>query len=87
MMRSISRSAGRATWVVAALAVCTTAWAQSKDDIQRIVKEHKEKKDTAPALGSDAPNFKLKRLHSEDTVELASFMGKKPVVLVFGSYT
>ena len=87
MSRSIARVAGGSTWVVAALAMCGGACAQPNDDIQKMIKDHKERKDLAPSLGSDAPNFKLKRYDSEQTVELASFKGQKPVVLVFGSYT
>ena len=34
-----------------------------------------------------APDFRLPLLHSQETVELASFRGRKPVALVFGSYT
>lgn len=37
--------------------------------------------------GDEAPNFRLKRLNADEEVELASFRGKRPVVLVFGSYT
>ncbi len=87
MPRSIARAVGRTTWLVAALAVCAGACAQPKDDIKKMIKDHKNKKDLAPSLGADAPNFKLKSFDTEQTVELASFKGKKPVVLVFGSYT
>src|SRR5437867_1330368 len=37
--------------------------------------------------GDVAPDFRLRALHGEQTVQLASFRGQKPVVLVFGSYT
>jgi hypothetical protein len=37
--------------------------------------------------GQKAPDFKLKLIGSKKTVKLSSFKGKKPVVLVFGSYT
>ncbi|HVP46659.1 MAG TPA: hypothetical protein VMT32_08750 [Bryobacteraceae bacterium] len=37
--------------------------------------------------GDMAPDFRLPLLHSQETVELASFRGQKPVALVFGSYT
>ncbi len=93
MPRSIARVAGRTMWVAAALALCTVAGAQpkddvkSKDDVRKMMKDHKQKEDLAPSIGSDAPNFKLKMLKSDQEVELASFKGKKPVVLVFGSYT
>lgn len=37
--------------------------------------------------GDPAPDFRLKRLQSQDKVRLSSFAGQKPVALVFGSYT
>jgi hypothetical protein len=37
--------------------------------------------------GDVAPDFNLKRLHSEKTLRLSSFRNVKPVALVFGSYT
>ena len=37
--------------------------------------------------GDAAPDFKLPTLDKSAQVELASFRGQKPVVLVFGSYT
>jgi hypothetical protein len=42
-----------------------------------------------PALrvGDAAPVFKLKSLDGKSETDLASFHGKKPVVLIFGSYT
>jgi len=43
--------------------------------------------DLAPAVGAEAPNFNLKTREGDRQVELAGFRGKKPVVLVFGSYT
>ncbi len=43
---------------------------------------------TAPKAGDRAPVFTLKMLDDETKrVKLASFRGKKPVVLFFGSYT
>lgn len=43
--------------------------------------------DGAPKVGEDAPPLKLKTLEGKKKVDLASFAGKKPVVLLFGSYT
>jgi len=40
-----------------------------------------------PNLGQEAPDFTLRTLDGEGTVKLSDFRGKKPVVLVFGSYT
>lgn len=47
----------------------------------------------APKAGEVAPLFKLKSLDGKDEVDLASFSSlatadaKRPVVLIFGSYT
>jgi hypothetical protein len=40
-----------------------------------------------PAVGRRAPDFTLKTFDGETTVTLSRFGGKKPVVLVFGSFT
>jgi hypothetical protein len=37
--------------------------------------------------GDVAPNFRLKTSDGQDTVELRQFRGKKPVALIFGSFT
>jgi len=37
--------------------------------------------------GDLAPDFELKSLDGKQTVRLSSFRGKKPVLLIFGSYT
>ncbi len=46
-----------------------------------------ERETLAPEVGSDAPDFKLPRLGSAEQVQLSSFRGRKPVALIFGSYT
>jgi hypothetical protein len=38
-------------------------------------------------VGDAAPDFTLKTLDGAKQVQLSSFRGQKPVVLVFGSYT
>jgi hypothetical protein len=40
-----------------------------------------------PQVGEYPPDFSLKRLDSDARVRLSSFRGKRPVALVFGSYT
>ena len=50
-----------------------------------------EREASAPAVGSPAPDFELKRLDekgalTEETVRLSALRGR-PVALVFGSYT
>jgi len=46
-----------------------------------------ERETLAPAVGADAPDFRLPRLGSGEKVQLSSFRGRKPVALIFGSYT
>jgi hypothetical protein len=40
-----------------------------------------------PAIGQQAPDFKLRTQDGSRQIRLADFRGKKPVVLVFGSFT
>jgi hypothetical protein len=40
-----------------------------------------------PQVGDYPPDFSLQRLGSDARVRLSSFRGKRPVALVFGSYT
>jgi hypothetical protein len=40
-----------------------------------------------PQVGDYPPDFSLKRLEADTRVRLSSFRGKRPVALVFGSYT
>jgi hypothetical protein len=40
-----------------------------------------------PQVGDSPLDFSLKRLGSDERVRLSSFQGKRPVALVFGSYT
>jgi len=47
----------------------------------------RSRKDNVPKVGSKAPDFKLKTADGKKTVKLSGFRGKKPVVLVFGSFT
>jgi len=39
------------------------------------------------SVGEIAPDFSLQTPDHKETVQLSSFRGQKPVVLVFGSYT
>lgn len=38
-------------------------------------------------VGDRAPDFRLKTLDGQRTIRLSAFRGKRPVVLIFGSYT
>ena len=46
-----------------------------------------KKNNPALKVGDIAPTFKLKSLDGKSETDLAAFKGKKPVVLIFGSYT
>ena len=41
----------------------------------------------APVVGELAPDFELRDVMGESAVRLSDFCGKKPVALVFGSFT
>ena len=45
------------------------------------------REDKGPKVGEAAPSVKLQTLDGETAVDLATFKGKRPVVLFFGSYT
>jgi len=41
----------------------------------------------APKEGDEAPDFELCDVNGENPVRLSDFRGKKPVALIFGSFT
>ena len=41
----------------------------------------------APKVGDTAPDFTLYDIAGKDAVTLSDFQGKRPVALVFGSFT
>lgn len=49
--------------------------------------ELKARNQRAPRAGDLAPDFTLTDSSSTESVTLSDFRGKKPVALVFGSYT
>jgi hypothetical protein len=64
--------------------LCGVVWAQRPDRPQRPTAEEREGK-LRP--GDVAPDFLLKMRGSEERVRLSGFHGKKPVAIVFGSFT
>jgi hypothetical protein len=63
----------------------------SKERFQEIMAEQQRREANVPAVGSEAPDFELKRLDekgtlTETTLRLSALRGR-PVGLVFGSYT
>ena len=66
----------------------TLAFYSSECLAQRGKGKRRQKDDSnSLKVGQEAPTFKLKSLDGESETDLASFKGKKPVVLIFGSYT
>jgi hypothetical protein len=54
---------------------------------RRGMRERMMRDDDAPKVGDVAPVFTLKSLDGKSETSLASFKGRKPVLLFFGSYT
>jgi cytochrome oxidase Cu insertion factor (SCO1/SenC/PrrC family) len=69
-------------------------WAGSSD-AQKGLKPGEKNTPPAPGerykdtlkVGDPAPNFTLADPNGKNTITLSSYQGKKPVVLIFGSYT
>ena len=62
---------------------------QSRKTVKKSASQSKRRSKDRLKAGDKAPDFTLKKLNSKkgETVTLSGFQGKKPVVLVFGSYT
>jgi len=41
----------------------------------------------APRVGDPAPDFTLSDIRGENSIRLSDYQGKKPVALIFGSFT
>ena len=54
-----------------------------REALQSLVKRD----EMGPGIGQVPPEINLKLMGSEERVQLSSFQGKKPVALIFGSYT
>jgi hypothetical protein len=50
-------------------------------------KWHETYNPLAPRAGDVAPDFELRDLNGKKPVRLSSYRGKRPVALVFGSFT
>ena len=49
--------------------------------------QRRDREDGAPKVGDVAPVFALETLKSGETVDIGHLVGKRPIVLIFGSYT
>lgn len=54
---------------------------------RKLMPLHKARNRLAPKAGDMAPDFTLFDTTGTDAVTLSDFRGKKPVALVFGSFT
>jgi peroxiredoxin len=54
---------------------------------KRLIPAQKRVDAHAPRAGDMAPDFTLFDIDGQDSVTLSDFRGKKPVALVFGSFT
>ena len=70
---------------ILALVVMTsiTGAAPAEEDSRDMKRNFSE----ALKVGEQAPPFTLAALHGEETFELDTYQGERPVVLFFGSYT
>ena len=50
-------------------------------------KRQKKLNNLAPKVGDLAPDFTLSDISGSESITLSDFRGKKPVALVFGSFT
>lgn len=70
---------------VAVASGLSAARAQERPD--RPANEWNTMDDRAPKKGDVAPDFTLKSIDGKSEVTLSDFRDKKPVVLIFGSWT
>ena len=54
---------------------------------KKVMKQQKMLNAQAPKAGDLAPDFTLSDISGTKSVTLSDFRGKKPVALIFGSYT
>lgn len=54
---------------------------------KELMKRQKGLDKLAPRVGEMAPDFTLQNIAGTETITLSDFRGKKPVALIFGSYT
>ena len=59
----------------------------SQKEIMEFMQNRRQQESGGPDVGQEAPDFALRTLEGDREIKLSDFRGKKPVVLVFGSYT
>jgi len=56
-------------------------------EIRRAIEAVSERDAMGPVVGAPAIDFHLKRLDEDNFVQLLDFKNRRPVALIFGSYT
>jgi hypothetical protein len=79
----VNRLKNCAAWMSVAVAL----WAQAPQEKRAELKQYMAARKDKFQAGDPAPDFRLKVRGGEQTVALSSFRGRRPVALVFGSYT
>lgn len=77
-------------WLGLAAAVAVAEDAGSDGTVEsreKALKMMREREAAAPKAGQPAPDFELADPEGKAKVRLSDFKGKRPVVLLFGSYT
>jgi len=66
-----------------------TAWMAGLGDAERMsmMQFIAARETKAPAVGDEAPDFELPLRGTSERVRLSRYRGKRPVALIFGSYT
>jgi peroxiredoxin len=60
---------------------------ETVQDLRRARAWQKRYDPSAPKVGDLAPDFELRDVDGENPIRLSDFRGRKPVALVFGSFT
>lgn len=60
---------------------------QNRDSIDELLREYRQNDSPAPDVEQLAPDFELESLDGVRRVRLSDYRGKRPVALVFGSFT
>ncbi len=77
-------------WIVVTVAGGVAAQQPARDGDRRGRRDRRgsiERTGSSPKAGQEAPPFTLKSVDGKQQTNLASFRGKRPVILFFGSYT
>ncbi len=87
MMREINSEAKSSGGTKSKQSILEARKNDCSEELEKRLDAVMRRNEMGPNEGEAPPNFNLRRMGSGDRVELSSFKGKKPVALVFGSYT